>query len=551
MPKKLTSAEFITAAQKVHGERYDYSQTVYRNSATRVQIVCPDHGPFLQTPRDHVHSAAGCPACTGNERLTAESFLTRAAAAHGDTYDYSKVVVVNQTTPVVIVCPTHGEFTQQPKQHLKGRGCPKCGGTHKLTHEEILAQFAVAHGARYDYSQVVYTNMVTEVDIVCRDHGVFQQLPGVHKLGHGCPACAANARRTVFRRDPAEVAAELQAARPDFGYDTSEYTNNKGFISVTCSRGHQFKQRVNDARRYGCPVCAGHYSKGEQEVRDFVASLGVHQEKTRKVIAPKELDVWCPEYQVGFEYNGLYYHSEANGIGRTAHYDKSNAVTAAGGRLVHIWSDDWAYRRSAVEGLIKAALGKLPAVNARACSIRPVEASQAKAFLEQHHLQGYTGAQYIGLWLGDLLVACMGFAVARSIRGEPEPGVFELVRYAASHRVRGGGSRLLHAWKRHMLTTGTEWTTLITYCDLAHFTGGLYTGMGFTEVSRSGPDYKIIKAGGDKRLHKSNVQKAKLKVLLGDKYDDTKTEAQMCAENYIFRVWDCGRLKFELRNHIV
>lgn len=551
MPKKLTLAEFTAAAQKVHGDRYDYSQAVYTNATTRILIVCPDHGPFSQTPRDHVHSAAGCPACSGNERLTPERFLQRARAAHGDTYDYSKVDVSTQMAAVTIICPTHGEFTQLPKQHLKGRGCPKCGGTHRLTREEILAQFAIAHGDRYDYSAVTYKNMLTEVDIICREHGVFRQLPGVHKLGHGCPQCGVHARSAVARRNPAEVAAELHEAKPGFSYDTSEYTNNKGFISVTCDRGHQYKQRVNDARRYGCPVCAGHYSKGEQEVREFVASLGVHQEKTRKIIPPKELDVWCPEQRVGFEYNGLYYHSEANGVGRTAHYDKSNAVAAAGGRLVHIWSDDWTYRRSAVEGLIKAALGLLPAVNARACSIRTVEASQAKAFLEQHHLQGYTGAHYIGLWLEEALVACMGVAPARSIRGEPEAGVFELVRYAASHRVRGGGSRLLQAWKHHMTCTGTTWTTLITYCDLAHFTGGLYTGMGFEEVSRSGPDYKVIKAGSDRRLHKSNVQKAKLKVLLGDRYDETKTEAQLCEENYIFRVWDCGKVKFALRNHTV
>ncbi|MEN6549729.1 MAG: hypothetical protein ABFE07_27110, partial [Armatimonadia bacterium] len=322
-------------------------------------------------------------------------------------------------------------------------------------------------------------------------------------------------------------------------------------VSVTCDKGHTFSQRADGATRYGCPVCMKRQSTGEQELRAFVASLGVAVEHTRKIAAPKELDAWCPDYKIGFEYNGLYYHSDAFPDARRRHYDKSAAVAAAGGRLIHIWADDWNYRRSATEGLIRAALGELPTVNARACSIRPVEASIAKEFLDRHHLQGYTGAQYIGLWLEATLVACMGFSVARSVRGKPEPGAFELVRYAASHRVRGGGSRLLEAWKRHMAETGTHWDTLATYCDLAHFTGGLYTGMGFTEVSRSGPDYKIIKAGGDRRMHKSNVQKAKLKVLLGDKYDDSKTEAQLCSENYIFRVWDCGRAKFVLRNHTV
>lgn len=551
MPKKLTQAEFVAAAQKVHGTRYTYDLVVYKNSSTPVRIVCPDHGEFPQTPRDHIHSAAGCPACSGNARITQDSFLARAAEVHAARYDYSKVVVTTNTTPVTICCPQHGDFQQAPKQHLKGRGCPTCGGTRRSTADEILAAFAKVHGTRYDYSAAIFANGRTAVAIKCPAHGPFIQLPSVHKLGHGCPACAVDSRRKAFQRNPADVRAELEAARPDFSYDVTGYTNNKGFINVTCARGHTFLQRVNDARRYGCPACAGHYSKGEQEVREFIQRLGVTTERTRRIIPPKELDIWCPEHNIGFEYNGLYWHSEANGAGRWTHHEKSDAVAAAGGRLVHIWSDDWMLRRSATEGLIKAALGKLPNVGARACSMHTVSSDTARQFLDQHHLQGYTPAAYLGLWHAGELVACMGFAPARSARGAPEPGVFELVRYAASHRIVGGGSKLLAAWKTSMRTAGTEWTSVVTYCDLAQFSGKLYTGMGFTLVKRSGPDYKIIKAGLDRRLHKSNVQKAKLKVLLGDKYDDSKTEAQMCAENYIYRVWDSGKLKFELRNHTV
>lgn len=551
MPKKLTPAEFIAAAQKAHGDRYNYSLVAYKNSSTPVRIVCPTHGEFTQVPRDHVHSTAGCPACSGNERITAASFLARATAVHGTRYDYTRAVVSTNTTPVTIICKEHGAFSQAPKLHLKGRGCPTCGGTRRLSQDEIVAKFKVAHGDRYDYSKVAYVNSSTPVTIVCHEHGEFEQLPAVHKIGHGCPQCAVVARKDIFRRDASDVASELTALRPGFAYDTSAYTNNKGFINVTCSRGHTFSQRAHDAKRFGCPACAGRYSKGESALREFIESLGVRTEKSRKVIPPKELDIWCPDHAIGFEFNGLYYHSEARLPGRWVHYEKTEAVHAAGGRLVHIWSDDWAHRRSAVESLIKAALGLLPKLGARECTIATVPTDTAKTFLNTYHVQGYTSAAYLGLWRDGVLVACMGFAPARSARGEPAPGVFELVRYAASHRVAGGGSKLLQAWVRSMRMDGTQWTSLVTYCDLAQFSGKLYTGMGFTLVKRSGPDYKIIKAGADRRLHKSNVQKAKLKVLLGDKYDDNKTEAQMCAENYIYRIWDSGKLKFELRNHTV
>ena len=56
-----------------------------------------------------------------------EEFIRRARLVHGDKYDYSKVVYVNSTTDVCIICPIHGEFWQRPAEHLRGKGCVKCG----------------------------------------------------------------------------------------------------------------------------------------------------------------------------------------------------------------------------------------------------------------------------------------------------------------------------------------------------------------------------------------------------------------------------------------
>ena len=46
---------------------------------------------------------------------------------HGDKYDYSKVEYVDNVTNVCIICPEHGEFFQRPNNHLNGCGCPECG----------------------------------------------------------------------------------------------------------------------------------------------------------------------------------------------------------------------------------------------------------------------------------------------------------------------------------------------------------------------------------------------------------------------------------------
>jgi Zn finger protein HypA/HybF involved in hydrogenase expression len=56
--------------------------------------------------------------------MKAENFIEKAKAVHGDRYDYSKTSAI--PTKVEIVCPKHGSFIQSPDNHLKGSGCPKC-----------------------------------------------------------------------------------------------------------------------------------------------------------------------------------------------------------------------------------------------------------------------------------------------------------------------------------------------------------------------------------------------------------------------------------------
>ena len=128
MPRKLTREAFIEKARKIHGNKYDYSKVFYINSKTSVIIICPIHGEFLQRPNNHL-LGQGCPKCKAEKsarRSTREDFIEKARKIHGDKYDYSKVVYINNSTPVIIICPEHGEFLQTPQAHLSGHGCAKC-----------------------------------------------------------------------------------------------------------------------------------------------------------------------------------------------------------------------------------------------------------------------------------------------------------------------------------------------------------------------------------------------------------------------------------------
>ena len=186
-PKK-TLEQFIEEARKIHGDKFDYNKVVYDGEDVKVCIICPEHGEFWQTPYSHLKGRQ-CPACSKVQRITQNIFLERSKKIHNDKYDYSKVKFEHVNKHVCIICPEHGEFWQKPGIHLRGYGCPICGGSKRLTNEEFIKKAKLVHEDKYDYSKVNYINTSTKVCIICPEHGEFWQTPNSHLFGAGCPTC--------------------------------------------------------------------------------------------------------------------------------------------------------------------------------------------------------------------------------------------------------------------------------------------------------------------------------------------------------------------------
>lgn len=130
---------FCNKANKIHDYKYDYSKVDYINNHIAVNINCPLHGQFMQTPKVHLVTK-GCPSCAIQRikhKLSKNTtiFISQATIIHNHLYDYSKVDYINANTKVLIKCNSHGIFSQQPIKHLCGQGCPKC--SHIISQVEI------------------------------------------------------------------------------------------------------------------------------------------------------------------------------------------------------------------------------------------------------------------------------------------------------------------------------------------------------------------------------------------------------------------------------
>lgn len=120
----LSRDEFIDRCNKVHGNKYDYSKVEFKNLHENITIICPVHGEFQQEANHHMRGS-GCPKCA-RKVYDLDSFITEARKVHGDKYDYSESEYKNIYTNVKIICPVHGEFWQSPGHHVHGVGCPSC-----------------------------------------------------------------------------------------------------------------------------------------------------------------------------------------------------------------------------------------------------------------------------------------------------------------------------------------------------------------------------------------------------------------------------------------
>lgn len=187
-----STEKFIEQAKKVHGERYDYSKTIYIKDKNKVEIICKEHGSFFTLPGNHL-SNHNCKKCSSS-RMKITDFIKRSKNIHKDFYSYEKTKYIDNNKKVTITCPLHGDFEQIPRSHSNGHGCFKCVGkklaiiTSSNTNE-FIEKAKVIHKNRYNYSVVDYKNAGTKVKIICSEHGVFEQEPRTHLSKSGCPEC--------------------------------------------------------------------------------------------------------------------------------------------------------------------------------------------------------------------------------------------------------------------------------------------------------------------------------------------------------------------------
>jgi len=99
------------------------------------------------------------------ELLIKRKFLERAKFVHDEQYDYSLVKYRGANKQVEIICREHGIFKLTPSQHLSGKGCPYCKD-HRLTREEFLSKIKVLYNDLLDCTKSTYTHETRKTEYI-------------------------------------------------------------------------------------------------------------------------------------------------------------------------------------------------------------------------------------------------------------------------------------------------------------------------------------------------------------------------------------------------
>lgn len=339
MSKRLTTEEFIKRARTVHGDKYDYSLTVYEKATIPVWIICPVHGPFLQRPNDHLNGY-GCKKCGIENRIkkmskTTEEFIEEARLVHGDKYDYSLSMYKNNHTELDVICHVtdedgneHGVFHVRPTDHIiKQTGCPKCAGNIKKTTEQFIKEARQIHGDKYDYSQTDYEGNHEFVKIGCPIHGYFLQRPIDHLRGHGCTDCAKELKSKKQRKAIVKFVEDSRRVHGD-KYDYSlvkNYKNNKTEVPIIChekgkngiEHGVFWKRPdVHITQGQGCPKCV--QSHMEAKVSEILANMCIQYVQWKRFawLGLQSVDFYLPDYHIAIECQGIQHYQPVDFAGK-------------------------------------------------------------------------------------------------------------------------------------------------------------------------------------------------------------------------------------------
>lgn len=538
------------------------------SSAKKVWWVCENKHEWEAKicNRTKSHRPTGCPYCTSQKVLTGINDLKTLFPAIAKEWHPEKNLLkadqvfgrTNQKVWWLGICKHEWDMRISDRT-LKGDNCPYCSGKRVLLGFNDLGTRRPDLLAEWDYEK----NLLDPLQISGgRKEKVWWKCLNNHSWdaninervdGYGCPICSG--RRLV--QGVNDLGARFPTLLLEWDFDNNSIlpsetsANSCESVWWKCSIGHSWKTQINYRThgKTGCPICFNSgISKMETALANFVESLFEDKNSvirnSRRIISPKELDIYIPSKKVAIEFNGLYWHSEKY-LDKNYHYNKWKACKDKGIQLITIWEDDWRDNRLVIENVLlhKLGMNKNEKIGARKTYIDDnVSHNACSELLKANHIQGEASGTYcLGLRTkdNDELVSVMVLRESNANKG-----ILELLRYATDRNVQGGFTKLLK-----YIEKAFKPSQIVTFSDNEISDGSLYENSGFIKVKDLKPDYKYVR--DEMRKHKFLFRKSRFEKDPNLLFEEGLTERELAELNGLYRIYDSGKVKWskKLNDH--
>jgi hypothetical protein len=303
---------------------------------------------------------------------------------------------------------------------------------------------------------------------------------------------------------------------------------------------------INQRARYGVEICincnpVGGSSDFQRSLIEFVKLnyQGETLESYRK-FKSYEIDIFIPQLKLGFECNGLWWHSEIY-RDKNYHKNKINFFKEKGIEIINIWEDDWKFKKEIVKSRILSKIGILPQrIYARNCQVKYLKNKELKDFLTKNHIQGWCVSKInLGLFHNGEIVSVGTFGYLRRNLGQKSiENTFELLRFCNKNNlsVPGSFSKILSFFIKEINPK-----RLISYCDMSYNSGNSYLLQGFVLKKETEPNYWYFHKDVGIRINRWNFRKDKL---IKEGFNEQLTETEIMKDRGYYRIFDCGSYLF-------
>lgn len=557
------------------------AQSITKGNKTKAWWLCKEGHEALTLTANKIKMGDQCSYCEGRMFMSGENdFQT----LYPETAKEWHRALNGDIIPSMVAGGSDKKYWWQCKQcdHTweappsnrgkKGTGCPCCAGhVIKVGHNDLLTLYPKLASEWHPTKngdltpQGITAGSPKNIWWKCgKGHEWEAKVRGRAVKGGGCYQCNLVSLKVGSRSIVENYAHLLEEW--DYEKNTrlpetySENSNKPVWWICKQDNSHEWEAVIANrtSKKSGCPICwqVNATSLAEIAIGDFLESLGLDIKRnfTKLLDNGKEIDIWLPEYNVGIEYNGLYWHSEAAGKDRKYHKNKYDQCKEQGVQLIQIWEDDWLQHSEIVMRQLAYRFKKLDIMEARYPEMSPkwfqkhyarklamvtIDNKEASKFLDEAHIQGSVrGSYYYALRTSSQEIVAVMVMAKNGKAGE-----LLLSRYATIGIIPGGFTKLLK-----FAITNTKPKKVISFSDNSTFEGGIYKLGGFTEEATIPEDYMYVK--NKKRHHKFGFRLNKFKSDPSLKFIEGLTERELSILNGYTRIWDSGKVRWVLETEI-